>query len=256
MDLYNRLKESPELDVAPRTFIFAGKAAPGYYMAKRIIKLINHVAETVNNDKSIRDKIKVVFMENYGVSLGEMIIPAASVSEQISTAGKEASGTSNMKFMMNGAVTIGTLDGANIEMRNAAGIDNFIHFGLTAQEVLDYYRNGGYNAWDMYNGDSRIKTILDQIVNAFLPIGNEEFRSFYDSLLYNNDEFFVLKDFASYVKAQNKVDSLFKEKNKWCSMVLHNIAGSGFFSSDRTIQEYALDIWHMKQVVVGKPKEE
>ena len=196
LHLYNRLKDCPTLTFTPRTFIFAGKAAPGYYIAKQTIKLINVLAAMINGDKTIGDKIKVVFLENYSVSLGELVFPAADVSEQISTAGKEASGTGNMKFMMNGAVTIGTLDGANIEIQEAVGADNMVIFGLLADQVLHYYQYGGYNAWEVYNNDDRVHRILDQLVNGFFPQEKEEFRPLYDYLLRNNDEYFVLKDFA------------------------------------------------------------
>ncbi|VBB05020.1 phosphorylase pyridoxal-phosphate attachment site [Lucifera butyrica] len=250
MDLYNRLRVNPDLDVMPRTFIFGGKSAPGYFMAKRTIKLINTLAEMVNQDQSIGDKLKVVFMENYGVSLAEMIIPAADISEQISTASKEASGTGNMKFMMNGAITLGTLDGANIEIRNAVGAENFISFGLTAEQVLSYYAHGGYNAWDVYNSDERIQVIMDQLVNLFFPVAKEEFRTFYDTLLHSNDEFFVLQDFASYVEAQNRVSKLYQNEEAWGRMAAANIAHSGQFSSDKTIMEYAIGIWNVKPVVV------
>jgi glycogen phosphorylase len=249
MDLYNRLRNNPNLDVMPRTFIFAGKAAPGYYIAKQTIKLINVLASLINNDKSVNDKMKVVFLEDYGVSLAEHIFPAANVSEQLSTASKEASGTGNMKFMMNGAVTIGTLDGANIEIRDAVGDDNIIIFGLRAEQVLDPYQNGGYCSWDIYHNDSRVRNILEQLVNGFLPDDKEEFRPLYDSLLHNNDEFFVLKDFAAYVDAQIRLEGKFKDTRQWNKMCIHNIAQSGIFSSDRTISEYAIGIWKVKPTI-------
>lgn len=251
MDLYNRLRENPDLDIFPRTFIFSGKAAPSYYQAKQTIKLIHAVADKINHDRTIKDKIKVVFLENYNVSLGERIFPAAEVSQQISTASKEASGTGNMKFMMNGAVTIGTLDGANIEIRDAVGDENIIIFGLTAHEVLDYYRQGGYSAWEVYHQDRRLKTILSQLINGFLPAAQDEFKNLYDSLLYHNDEYFVLKDFSSYVDAQNRIDTLYKDKNRWTRMSICNIAHSGRFSSDRTIGEYAAGIWQIRPVYIG-----
>ncbi|MEG6585393.1 glycogen/starch/alpha-glucan phosphorylase [Dendrosporobacter sp. 1207_IL3150] len=250
LDLYKRLKSNPNLDITPRTFIFAGKAAPGYYIAKQTIKLINIMASLINNDKTINDKLKVVFLENYSVSLGEMLFPAADVSEQISTASKEASGTGNMKFMMNGAITIGTLDGANVEIRDAVGDDNIIIFGLKAEQVLDYYRNGGYCAWDVYNSDNRIKVALDQLVNGFFPNEKEEFRPLYDYLLLNNDEFFVLKDFASYADAHCKLEQKYNNKPEWLKMSIINIAKSGMFSSDRTINEYASGIWDVNPVII------
>lgn len=251
MDLYNRLRNNPRMDIIPRTFIFAGKAAPGYYIAKQTIKIINVLASLINNDKSIHDKIKIVFLEDYGVSLAELIFPAANVSEQLSTASKEASGTGNMKLMMNGAVTIGTLDGANIEIRDAVGDDNIIIFGLRAEQVLEYYQKGGYSCWDVYHHDARIRTILEQLVNGFLPDEREEFRPIYDSLLHNNDEFFVLKDFAAYVDAQSRLEERFKDTKRWNNMCIHNIAQSGIFSSDRTISEYAIGIWNVKPIMHG-----
>ncbi|SMB94283.1 starch phosphorylase [Desulfonispora thiosulfatigenes DSM 11270] len=245
MDLYNRLKENPNLDITPRTFIFAGKAAPGYVLAKDIIKLINTLAFKVNNDKLIKDKIKIIFIENYNVTLAEMLIPAADISEQISTASKEASGTGNMKFMMNGALTLGTLDGANVEIKDEVGYENMFIFGLKADEVIHYYDNGGYNAWHVYNHDYRIKKILNQLVDGFFEHEPEEFRLIYDSLLGHNDEFFVLKDFSSYVDTQSLVDEKYRDKQRWNKMCINNIAHSGIFSSDRTISEYAKQIWEI-----------
>ncbi|AIF53923.1 glycogen/starch/alpha-glucan phosphorylase [Pelosinus sp. UFO1] len=250
MDLYNRLKENPDLPITPRTFIFAGKAAPGYYIAKQTIKLISVLASLINKDKTIKGKLKVIFLENYSVSLGEMLFPAADVSEQISTASKEASGTGNMKFMLNGALTIGTLDGANVEIHDAVGDDNIFIFGLTSQQVFDYYIHGGYNAWNVYNSDIRIKTVLEQLVNGFLPYQKEEFRPLYNSILTENDEFFVLQDFAAYADCQSELDKQYKNKGKWTQMSIHNIAQAGVFSSDRTIAEYAEDIWHTKPVEI------
>jgi starch phosphorylase len=243
MDLYNRLRADSSLDIVPRTFIFAGKAAANYYHAKRTIKLINTLANMINHDKSIHDKIKVVFLENYNVSLAELIIPATDVSEQIPTASREACGTGNMKFMMNGAVTIGTLDGANIEIKNAVGEDNIITFGLTAQQVLDYYNQGGYNPWDVYNSDRRVRLVTEQLMNGFFPVDHEEFRPHYDAFLHHGDQFFVLKDFAAYADAQNMIDVKFKDKSTWLKMSAYNVANSGKFSSDRTFSEYAMKIW-------------
>ena len=250
MDLYNRLKNNPQLDITPRTFIFAGKAAPGYLQAKRIIKLINTLAMVINNDKSINDKLKVVFLDNYGVSLAEVLIPAADISEQISTASREASGTGNMKLIMNGAVTLGTLDGANIEIKDEVGENNIIIFGLTADEVLRYYAQGGYKSQDVYFEDARVKTVVDQLIDGFFPAGLDEFKDIYDALLYDNDEFFVLKDFASYVEAQNLADRLYKDHGRWLSMAICNTAYSGRFSSDRTVSEYAIGIWKVKPVII------
>lgn len=245
MVLYNELKRNPNLDIEKRTFIFAAKAAPGYYMAKQIIKLINTVAEVINNDKSINDKIKVIFLENYSVTIAEMIIPACDVSEQISTASKEASGTGNMKFMMNGAITIGTLDGANVEIHDLVGDDNMVIFGLNKDEVYEYYENNKYSAYDYYNNDIRIKEMLDQLVNGFLPNGFDEYKIIFDSLLAYNDPYFVLKDFESYALAQEKVNDFYKNKEKWIDMMIENIAYSGHFSSDNTIKKYANEIWHL-----------
>ena len=250
MHLYNQLKENPNFDMIPRTFIFAGKAAPSYYIAKQTVKLINILGSVINNDKEIKDKLKVVFLENYSVSLGEMIFPAADVSEQISTASKEASGTGNMKFMMNGAITLGTLDGANVEIKEAVGEEDIVIFGLTAQQALNYYSYGGYNAWDIYNGDNRIKKVMEQLVNGFLPNEKEEFRPLYNYLLQNNDEFFVLKDFAGYSQAQLLIEEKFRDRQQWLAMCVRNIAHSGNFSSDRTISEYAVGIWKIKPSIV------
>ncbi|VBB05039.1 phosphorylase pyridoxal-phosphate attachment site [Lucifera butyrica] len=251
MHLYNRLKENPNLDVTPRTFIFGGKAAPGYYDAKKTIKLINTLAEVVNRDPDIRDKIKVVFAENYNVSFAELLIPAADVSEQIPTASKEACGTGNMKFMLNGAVTIGTLDGGNIEISKAVGDENIIIFGLNAREVINFYRHGGYSSWEVIHNDVRVKTVLEQLVNGFFPVVREEFRNFYEAFRHY-DEFFVLRDFASYVDAQKQVQEKYRDKAKWFSMCVHNVASSGLFSSDRTFSEYALEIWNVKPNIIGE----
>ncbi|MBL4934120.1 glycogen/starch/alpha-glucan phosphorylase [Clostridium paridis] len=243
MGIYNKLLGDPNLDIPPRTFIFGGKAAPGYYLAKKTIELINAIGKKINNDKRINDKLKVIFMENYNVSLAELIIPATDLSEQISTTTKEASGTSNMKFMMNGAVTIATLDGANVEIRDEVGDENIIIFGLTEKEVVNYYRNGGYSSWAVRNSDNRLINVTEQLVNGFYDQDRERFRIIYRDLLDYNDEFFVLKDFDSYMNAQEKVDELYRNKAKWQSMAAVNIAHSGIFSSDRTIQEYATGIW-------------
>lgn len=246
MDLYNKLKEDPDYSVQPYTFIFGGKAAPGYHYAKTIIKLINTLADKVNNDKDINGKIKIVFLENLNVSLAEIIYPAADISEQISTASKEASGTGNMKFMMNGAVTLGTLDGANIEIKEVVGDDNIVIFGLTANKVIDYYNHGGYKSWDEYHNHPRIKKVVDQLINGFFPQAGGEFRPIYDALLQANDEYFVLKDFCSYTDAFNRINLKYSNKENWSSMSLVNIAQSGIFSSDRTIRQYAEDIWKIK----------
>ncbi|MDS0528484.1 glycogen/starch/alpha-glucan phosphorylase [Clostridium sp. SHJSY1] len=243
MDLYNHLKENPNMEIEPRTFIFAGKAAPGYYLAKNIIELINCIADTVNNDPRVNDKIKVVFMDNYRVSLAEDIIPATDVSEQISTTTKEASGTSNMKFMMNGAVTIATLDGANIEISDEVGPDNIVIFGMTAREVLNYLQNGGYCSIDICNENKRINRVVNDLINGTYNKDRDRFKSIYENLITYNDEFFVLKDFDSYVNAQSKINEMYKNMHKWQEICGINIAHSGVFSSDRTIQQYATGIW-------------
>lgn len=243
LHLYHELLENPNFDMEPRTFIFGAKAAPGYYLAKCIIKFINSLADKINNDPRIDNKIKVVFIENYGVSIAELIIPAADVSEQISTTTKEASGTGNMKFMMNGAITLATLDGANIEIFDQVGKDNIVIFGLSANEVLNYNKFGGYSALDLYNSNRNIKRVVDDLINGFIPNMEKEGREIYDSLITYNDEYFVLRDIENYIEAQEKIDKLYKNKDKWNEMALINIANSGVFSSDRTIAEYAQDIW-------------
>lgn len=243
LHLYHELLENPNFDMEPRTFVFGAKAAPGYYLAKCIIKFINSLAEKINNDPRIDNKIKVVFIENYDVSKAELIIPAADVSEQISTTTKEASGTGNMKLMMNGAITLATLDGANIEIFDQVGEDNIVIFGLSANEVLNYNKFGGYSALDLYNSNRVIKRVVDDLVNGFIPNMEKEGRQIYDSLITYNDEYFVLRDMENYIEAQEKIDRLYKNKEKWNEMALINIANSGVFSSDRTIAEYAEDIW-------------
>ncbi|MGL5616422.1 MAG: glycogen/starch/alpha-glucan phosphorylase [Sarcina sp.] len=243
MELYNRLLENPDLDIVKRTFIFGGKAAPSYYLAKNTIELINVIAEKINNDKRIKDKIKVVFLDNYRVSLAELIIPASDVSEQISTTTKEASGTSNMKFMMNGAITVATLDGANIEIKDEVSDENIVIFGLKEQEVLDYYKFGGYSSMEYYNNDERIKKVIDQLIDGTYAKDRGTFMSIYENLITYNDEFFVLKDFDSYLKAQERIDLLYRDKYNWQKACAINIAHSGIFSSDRTIHEYATAIW-------------
>ncbi|MBD1383566.1 glycogen/starch/alpha-glucan phosphorylase [Metabacillus arenae] len=250
MYLYNRLKEDSTFTIHPRTFIFGAKASPGYYYAKKIIKLINSVADKVNQDPQISKVLKVVFVENYRVSLAELIFPATDVSEQISTASKEASGTGNMKFMMNGALTIGTLDGANIEIMEAIGIENMFTFGLKADEVLNYYENGGYNSTEYYHHDGRIRTVVNQLTNGFFPETADEFEPIADSLIVQNDQYFVLRDFASYVESQEHVNRAYLDQTKWIEKAIINIAHSGYFSSDRTIQEYADQIWGIEPIGV------
>ncbi|MCD7854383.1 MAG: glycogen/starch/alpha-glucan phosphorylase [Clostridiales bacterium] len=255
ISLYNELKRNPALDIVPRTFIFGAKSAAGYYRAKLIIKLINTVADVVNNDPTINGKIKVVFAENYRVSLAEKLIPAADVSEQISTASKEASGTGNMKFMLNGALTIGTLDGANVEMNEEVGSDNIFIFGLTADEVIDTYAKNNYNPWDVYNIDSDVRGVMNALIDGTLDENTELFREIYNSLLNGingnrADEYLVLKDFAAYKDAQMKINDAYKNQDEWARMAIINVAKSGKFSSDRTIQQYADEIWNLKPVHV------
>ncbi|WP_330654230.1 glycogen/starch/alpha-glucan phosphorylase [Caproiciproducens sp. MSJ-32] len=244
MDLYNRIIENPCISINSRTFIFAGKAAPGYLLAKNVIELINVIADKINNDKRVNDKIKVIFMENYNVSLAEKIIPATDLSEQISMATKEASGTSNMKFMMNGALTIATLDGANIEIKENVGEDNIIIFGTRSEEVLEIYNNHSYYSYDLYNKDYRIKRVVDSLVDGTYSSDKDRFRIIYDNLLKYNDEFLVLKDFNSYLEAQEEVDKLYNDRCNWQKKCGINIASSGVFSSDRTILEYFNEIWN------------
>ena len=243
---YHRLQNDPTYRMLPTTYFFGGKAAPGYYIAKETVRLINAVAKKINNDKSIKDMMKVVFIENFGVSIGEIVYPAADVSEQISTASKEASGTGNMKFMMNGAVTLGTLDGANVEIRDAVGQDNCVIFGLTAAEVLGYYATGAYSAWEEYNTNPDVHLVVDQLINGTYG----DFHSLYDYLVRENDEFFVLKDFSAYDRAHVEINKKYQQKFKWLASSAINIANSGRFSSDRTITEYARDIWNVKSILI------
>ncbi|GAE47911.1 glycogen phosphorylase [Mesobacillus boroniphilus JCM 21738] len=249
MHLYNALKKDPEALLYPRTFIFGAKASPGYYFAKKVIKLINSVADKVNNDPATNGKLKVVFLENYRVSLAEEIFPAADISEQISTASKEASGTGNMKFMMNGAMTLGTLDGANVEITDLVGRENIFLFGLTAEEVLDYQNSGGYHSLEYYHHDERIREVVDQLVNGFFPDTENHFNEIYDTLLGHNDQYFVLRDFASYAEAHQDVSRSYLDRNAWLQKSLVNIAKSGYFSSDRTIMEYADQIWKVQSAL-------
>ena len=247
---YNELKTNPSYDMYPTTYIFGAKASAGYKRAKLIIKLINSVADVINNDASIKGKIKVVFIENYRVSNAELIFAAADVSEQISTASREASGTGNMKFMLNGAVTLGTMDGANVEIVEEVGEENAVIFGLRAEEVMKYEREGGYNPKDIYNNDAAVRTVLTQLINGmYSPDDPDRFRDLYDSLI-NEDVYFILKDFASYVEAHRKIDTLYRDEKNWAKMVMLNTACSGKFSSDRTIEEYAKEIWNLKKVKV------
>ena len=254
MHLYNRLKTEPEFDMYPRTFIFGAKASAGYKRAKLIIKLINSVADVVNNDASIEGKIKVVFIENYRVSNAEIIFAAADVSEQISTASREASGTGNMKFMLNGAPTLGTMDGANVEIVEEVGIENAFIFGLSAEEVMKYEREGGYNPMDIYNNNQAVRRVLTQLIDGtYAKDDPDRFRDLYDSLT-KEDVYFILKDFDSYAEAQQKVDKAYQDEKGWAKMAMLNAACAGKFSSDRTIEEYAKEIWKLKKVKVSLDK--
>ena len=257
MYLYNEIKEHPDMEFVPRTFIFGAKAAAGYKNAKLTIKLINSVAEVINNDKSINNKIKVVFIEDYKVSNAEWIFAAADVSEQISTASKEASGTGNMKFMLNGAPTLGTMDGANVEIVEEVGAENAFIFGLSSDEVINYENNGGYDPNVIYNTDEEIRQVLMQLINGTFSNDTELFRDLYDSLLNTKntdraDRYFILADFRSYADAQKRVEAAYRDEKGWAKKALLNTACSGKFTSDRTIQEYVDDIWHLDKVIVRK----
>ena len=250
MYLYNELKAHPDMDIVPRTFIFGAKAAAGYYTAKLTIKLINAVADKINNDPSIDGKIKVVFIEDYRVSNAELIFAAADVSEQISTASKEASGTGNMKFMLNGALTLGTMDGANVEIVEEVGKDNAFIFGLSAEQVMEYEKNGNYNPRDVYNNNQDVRQVLTQLVNGFYSPENPElFRALYDALL-EKDTYFTLLDFDSYKEAHNRIDAAYRDEKNWARMAMLQTASAGKFSSDRTIEEYATEMWHLEKVTL------
>lgn len=251
MYLYNELKTSPTMNMVPRTFIYGAKAAAGYHRAKMTIKLINAVGEVINNDDSIKGKIKVVFIENYRVSNAEMIFAAADVSEQISTASKEASGTGNMKFMLNGALTIGTMDGANVEIVEEVGSENAFIFGMNADEVMKYEREGGYNPWDIYNNNQEIRKVLTQLINGmYAPYDTELFREIYNSLL-NEDQYFILKDFNSYVDAHRQLNEAYQDQARWAKSAMLNTSCSGKFTSDRTIEQYAKEIWGLDKISVS-----
>ena len=258
MYLYNQIKENPEMSFYPKTYVFGAKASAGYIRAKEIIKLINSVADVINNDRSINGKLKVVFIEDYRVSNAELIFAAADISEQISTASKEASGTGNMKFMMNGAPTLGTMDGANVEIVDEVGIDNAFIFGLSADEVINYEQNGGYNPYDIYNNDPDIRRVVDQLVDGTYANGDKEmYRDLYNSLLNNQggaraDMYFILKDFRSYADAQARAMEAYKDTDKWAKMALKNTACCGKFSADRTIQEYVDDIWKLDKETISE----
>lgn len=247
LKLYWDLKDNPNKDMVPRVFIFGAKAAPGYHFAKSVIKLINEVANLVNNDESLQGKLKVVFLENYRVSLAELIIPAADVSEQISLASKEASGTSNMKFMMTGAITLATLDGANIEIKDEVGDDNIVIFGMDKDEVYDHYARHDYYSRGVYESNPVVRRVVDSFVNGTIPNVRNEGSEIYEALITHNDEYFLLEDFTSYVAAQEKIDQLYRDKEKWARMSLVNIATSDKFTSDDTIEQYAKEIWNLKK---------
>ena len=258
MSLYNKIKSHPDMDFYPRTFIFGAKAAAGYRNAKLTIKLINSVADVINNDISINGKIKVVFIEDYRVSNAELIFAAADVSEQISTASKEASGTGCMKFMLNGALTLGTMDGANVEMAEEMGKENMFIFGMSAEEVMNYEKNGGYDPMAIFNSDQEIRDVLTQLINGFYSKDDpDRFRDLYNSLLNTQstnkaDMYFILKDFRSYAEAQSEVERQYRDKSLWAKKAILNVASTGKFSSDRTIQEYVDEIWHLDHVVLPK----
>lgn len=262
MYLYNQLKDHPDMDFNPRTFIFGAKAAAGYTRAKLTIKLINSVADVINNDKSINGKIKVVFIEDYRVSNAEIIFAASDVSEQISTASKEASGTGNMKFMLNGALTLGTMDGANVEIVEEVGKENAFIFGMSSDEVINYEQNGGYNPMDIFNNDQDIRRVLMQLINGYYSPENPElFRDIYNSLLNTQssdraDTYFILKDFRSYAEAQKRVEAAYRDEKWWAAAAIKNVANVGKFSSDRTIEEYVKDIWRLTKVKVDMPEKE
>ena len=245
--LYNHIKEDPKVEIVPRTFIFGAKAAPGYYIAKLIIKLINSVADVVNNDPDIQGRLKVVFLENFNVTLGEIVYPAADISEQISMAGKEASGTGNMKFALNGALTTGTLDGANIEIRECVGEENFFLFGLTAEQVFAL-KETGYNPMEYYLSNPQLKTAIDQIGSGYFSSGDRElFQPIVDSLL-THDEYLVMADYETYIDCQERAEKTYLDEETWTRMAILNVARCGYFSSDRTMQQYCDDIWVVEPV--------
>jgi starch phosphorylase len=247
--MFNRIKDNPNIDIIPRTFIFAGKAAPGYFIAKLIIKLINQIGSVVNHDPDLKDKLKVVFLPDYRVSLAERIFPASELSEQISTAGTEASGTGNMKFAMNGALTIGTLDGANVEIKDEVGDENIFIFGLTAEQVAEL--RGHYNPQDLYHSNEEIRRAIDLIRTDFFNLNEPGiFQPIVSTLLENGDFYMHLADLPSFIEAQSKVDQLYRDQESWTEKAINNIARTGRFSSDRTIREYAKEIWKVEPVNV------
>ena len=249
MILYHKIKTDPNFKMYPHTYIFGAKAAPSYVFAKEIIELINAVANVVNNDPEVNKYIKVVFMTNYGVTLAEKIIPATDISEQISTAGKEASGTSNMKFMMNGALTLGTLDGANVEILEKVGDENAFIFGLKVEDIEKIHNEGGYNCWDEYNKNPELRWVLDSLFNGpWCENIPERFKGIFNELMNRNDEYFIFKDLPAYLEACSKIENYYKDKKNWFKSTLINIAKSGYFSSDRTIESYNKDIWHLEKI--------
>lgn len=250
MYLYQRMKQDASFKIPPRTFIFGAKAAPSYFYAKKIIELIHSVAKIVNGDPAVNAFLRVVFIENYGVSISEKVIPASDISEQISTSGKEASGTGNMKFMMNGAITLGTLDGANVEIADLVGENNCVIFGMKVDEVNELYQNRSYRVWDMYAKQPHLKSIIDSLIDGTWSEGNlDTFRPIFDEIMHRNDEYFLLKDFDAYAAAHEKIGNMYQNQKQWQSMAIVNVARSGFFSTDRTIQQYVDDIWKLKKLV-------
>lgn len=250
MYLYQRMKQDASFKIPPRTFIFGAKAAPSYFYAKKIIELIHSVAKIVNGDPAVNAFLRVVYIENYGVSISEKVIPASDISEQISTAGKEASGTGNMKFMMNGAITLGTLDGANVEIADLVGENNCVIFGMKVDEVNELYQNRSYRVWDMYAKQPHLKSIIDSLIDGTWSEGNlDTFRPIFDEIMHRNDEYFLLKDFDAYAAAHEKIGNMYQNQKQWHSMAIVNLARSGFFSTDRTIQQYIDDIWKLKKLV-------
>ena len=256
--LYQRMKADPHFDFTPRTYLFGAKAAPGYFRAKGIIKYISEIAKLIDGDPAVRGRMQVLFITNYGVSYAEKLMPAAEISEQISTAGTEASGTSNMKFMLNGALTLGTMDGANVEIVEEVGADNAFIFGMSSDEVINYENNGGYYPMDIFNNDQEIRRVLMQLINGYYaPQDTELFRDIYDSLLNTKssdraDTYFILADFKAYAEAQKRVEEAYKDEAGWAKKALLNTACSGKFTSDRTIQQYVDEIWHLDKVTVDK----
>lgn len=247
--LYNRIKANPDAEITPRTFLFGGKAAPGYYMAKLIIKLINSVGDIVNRDPDVRGRLKVLFMKNFNVKFAQRVYPAADLSEQISTAGKEASGTGNMKFALNGSLTIGTLDGANVEIREEVGAENFFLFGMTAEEVYAK-RAAGYQPMDYYNSSPELKLAIDRISSGFFSHGDGEIFKPLVDLLLHQDPYFVLADFVPYIECQDQVSLAYRDQDRWTRMSILNAARMGKFSSDRSIRDYCDEIWDVKPVPV------